>query len=183
MATDRDAWLALTEEEAIDPGLPICDPHHHLWDRSDNRYMLDELTRDLAGGHRVVQTVFVECHSMYRKDGPQDMAPVGETEFVQGIAAQSASGQYGATAVAAGIVSNADLSLGSAVAPVLEAHIAASGNRFRGIRFSLAWDASPDITSASARTQGLLTDAKLREGLACLQRYGLSFDASFTIPS
>ena len=177
MATDRDAWLALTEEEAIDPGLPICDPHHHLWDRSDNRYMLDELTRDLAGGHRVVQTVFVECHSMCRKDGPQDMAPVGETEFVQGIAAQSASGQYGATAVAAGIVSNADLSLGSAVAPVLEAHIAASGNRFRGIRFSLAWDASPDITSASARTQGLLTDAKLREGLACLQRYGLSFDA------
>ena len=177
MATDHEAWLALTEEEPIEPDLPICDPHHHLWDHPDNRYLLDELTRDLSAGHCVVQTVFVECHSMYRKDGPQDMAPVGETEFVQGVAAQSASGQYGATAVAAGIVSNADLSLGAAVAPVLEAHMAASGNRCRGIRYSLAWDASPDITSAGARTHGLLSDAKFREGFACLQRYGLSFDA------
>ena len=177
MATDRAAWLALTEEEPIDPGLPICDPHHHLWDRPDNRFMLDELTRDLTAGHRVVQTVFVECHSMYRKDGPRDMAAVGETEFVQGVAAQSASGNYGDTAVAAGIVSNADLSLGAAVSPVLEAHMAASSNRFRGIRYSLAWDASPDITPAGSRTQGLLSNAMVQEGLSSLQSHGLSFDA------
>ena len=177
MTTDREAWLALTEEEAIEPGIPILDPHHHLWDRPDNRYLLDELTRDLAGGHNVAQTVFIECHSMYRKDGPQEMAAVGETEFVQGVAAQSASGGYGATAAVAGIVSNADLSLGDAVAPVLEAHMTAGSNRFRGIRFSLAWDASPEITMARARTQGLIQDPKLREGFAYLQRYGLSFDA------
>ena len=177
MTTDHEAWLALTEEEAIEPGLPILDPHHHLWDRPDNRFLLDELTADLSGGHRVVQTVFVECHSMYRKGGPPEMAAVGETEFVQGVAAQSASGQYGDTAVAAGIVSGADLTLGNAVAPVLEAHMAASGNRFRGIRFSLAWDASPEITPATVRTKGLLSDAKVRQGLACLGQRGLSFDA------
>jgi predicted TIM-barrel fold metal-dependent hydrolase len=99
---------------------------------------------------------------MYRKDGPQEMQPVGETEFVQGIAAQSASGQCGITNIAAGIVGSADFTLGAAVAPVLEAHIAASSDRFRGIR-----------TRSSRK---LLSDPKFREGFACLQRYNLSFD-------
>ena len=105
------------------------------------------------------------------------MRPVGETEFVQGIAAQSASGQYGSTAVAAGIVSNADLSLGAAVRPVLEAHAVAGSGRFRGIRYSAAWDPSPEITSARAMRQGLLSDSTFREGIAVLQSMGLSFDA------
>ena len=94
-------------EEQIDPELPICDPHHHLWDRPAredrprSRYLLDELLEDIGGGHNIVKTVFVECRSMYCESGPEEMRPVGETEFVQGIAAQSASGQYGPTRVAA----------------------------------------------------------------------------------
>jgi len=114
---------------------------------------------------------------MYRAEGPEELRSVGETEFVQGIAAQSASGNYGPTAVAAGIVSNANLMLGTAVEPVLEAHIAASGNRFRGIRFSCAWDASPEVGSPGSNAPGMLLDSRFREGFACLQKLGLSFDA------
>ncbi len=105
MTTEREAWLALTIEDPMDPELPICDPHHHLWDFLENhipayatyipRYLLEELLQDIGGGHHIVKTVFVECGSMWRKGGPQEMQPVGETEFVQGIAALSASGQYG----------------------------------------------------------------------------------------
>ena len=97
-------------EEVIDPELPICDPHHHLWDRHGNRYLLDELLADTGQAdahgarHNVRSTVFVECASMYRADGPEPLRPVGETEFVNGIAAMSASGGYGDTRVAAGIV-------------------------------------------------------------------------------
>ena len=177
MATEHEAWLGLTKEEPIDPDLPICDPHHHLWDRPNDRYLLEELLQDTGGGHRIVQTVFVECRSMYKRGGPEEMQPVGETEFVQGIAAQSTSGQYGMTAVAAGIVGFADLTLGAAVIPVLEAHIAASKNRFHGIRHISTWDASPDIVSTRNPPKGLLLDPKFREGFACLQKYGLSFDA------
>ena len=177
METEREAWLKLTIEEPLEPDLPICDPHHHLWDRPNDRYLLEELLEDTGGGHRIVQTVFVECQSRYKKDGPQEMRPVGETEFVQGIADQVAGGQYGVTAVAGGIMSFADLTLGSKVAPVLEAHIAASKNRFRGIRHISTWDASPDIISSRNPPKGLLLDSKFREGFACLQKYDLSFDA------
>ncbi len=118
----------------------------------------------------------MECRSMYRKEGPPELRPIGETEFVQGIAAQSASGQYGNAAVAAGIVGFADLSLGSAVAPVLEAHIAASRSRFRGIRYTTTWDASPDIDSRM-KGPGFLLDPKFREGFGLLHKYNLSFDS------
>jgi len=181
MVIEREAWLALTVEEPLEPELPICDPHHHLWHRPDSRYLLEDLVQDIGGGHNVVKTVFVQCHSMYRADGPEEMKPVGEIEFVQGIAAQSASGQYGPTRVAAGIVGFADLTLGTAVAPVLEAQIAASRNRFRGIRYITAWDASPDIVSHADRPR-LLSEPKFREGLACLQKYDLSFDATVYHP-
>jgi len=113
---------------------------------------------------------------MYRKEEPEELRPIGETEFVRGIAAQNASGQYGNTAVAAGIVGFADLMLGSAVAPVLEAQIAAGGGRFRGIRYTSTWDASSEINSR-VKTPELLSDPKFREGFACLSKYNLSFDA------
>ena len=173
----RQEWLAQHVEQAIEPDLPICDPHHHFWDRAGDRYLLDQLTDDLGGGHNVTQTVFIECHSMYRAGGPEELRCIGETEFVQGLAAQSASGNYGPTEVAAGIVSNANLMLGDAVRPVLAAHQAASGNRFRGIRFSCAWDASPDVSPGSVNTQGMLSDSRFRAGFDCLQSMGLSFDA------
>jgi L-fuconolactonase len=174
MTTDRDAWLALTEEDPIDPALPICDPHHHLWDRPGSRYLLEHVLQDVGSGHNVSETVFVECRAMYRPGGPEALRPVGETEFVERNAAQTAGGP---TAIAAGIVGFADLTLGAAVAPVLEAHLSASPQRFRGIRHSAAWDASPDIAGYRNPPRGLLLDARFREGFACLQRYGLSFDA------
>ena len=128
----RRDWLALTTETALEPELPIIDPHHHLWDRPGNRYLLEELLADISE-HNVRQTVFVECSSMYRADGPEELRLVGETEFVQGVAAKSASGQYGETRVATGIVGSADLRLGDRVIPVLEAQMAASPQRFRGV--------------------------------------------------
>ena len=102
--TERDARLAKVIEEPLEPTLPIIDPHHHLWDHPGSRYLLEEILRDTGSGHRVIATVFVECMSMYRADGDSAMKPVGETEFVNGIAAQSASGGYGDTRIAAGIV-------------------------------------------------------------------------------
>ncbi|MDP6666862.1 MAG: amidohydrolase family protein [Dehalococcoidia bacterium] len=177
MTSERAAWLAQTTEDPIDPDLPICDPHHHLWDRPDSRYMLDELLEDIGGGHRITETVFVECSSMYRKEGPENTRPVGETEFVNGIAAQSASGNYGDTKVAAGIVGYADLTLGDRVTEVLESHIETSRNRFRGIRQSSCWDESPDIGSYKNPPRGLLGDPKFRMGFSSLEKLGLSFDA------
>src|SRR4051794_41540334 len=105
-----EGWLAqAAPEPALDPELPIVDPHHHPWQRADHRYFLDELLADLNTGHNVVATVFLECRSMSRTDGPIELRPVGETEFVAGIAAMSDSGAYGKARVAAGIVGYADL--------------------------------------------------------------------------
>ncbi len=182
MTTERERWLAMTLEDALEPDLPICDPHHHLWDRPNDHYVLADVLRDMGGGHRIVQSVFVQASSMYRKNGPEEMRPVGETEFVQGIAAQSASGQYGATEVAAGIVGFADLRLGAAVTPVLEAQTAASRNRFRGVRHISAWDASPVMRRHDVAPQGLLMDHTFRQGFACLRKFGLSFDAWLYYP-
>ncbi len=181
MTTDLDTWHAQTTEEAIEPDLPICDPHHHFWDRSEirpgGRYMLDELLSDIDSGHNITETVFVECSSMYRKDGPEAMSPVGETEFVQGIAAMSASGQYGDTRVAAGIVGYADLTLGDAVEDVLLEHRAASRDRFRGIRHAAVWDADPALTRYKNPPHGLMADASFRQGFKALDRLDMSFEA------
>ena len=173
----RDEWLTQVEEEVLEPDLPICDPHHHLWDHPDSRYLLDELLADTGSGHNVVSTVFMECGSMYRADGPEAMRPVGETEFVNGIAAMSASGGYGDGRMCASIVSFADLALGAAVGEVLDAHMAASP-RFRGIRHASAWDAHDSIRNAHTNPKGgLLGDSKFREGFAELGKRGLTFDA------
>ena len=147
--TRNHDWLRLTVEEPLHPELPICDPHHHLWDletaRIAPRYLLDEILEDVRGGHNVVSTVFIECGAMYKPDGPEALRPVGETEFVNGIAAMSASGRYGTARVAAGIVGTADLRLGKAVGAVLDAQIAAGGGRFRGIRRAAAWDSDEAV--------------------------------------
>jgi predicted TIM-barrel fold metal-dependent hydrolase len=172
MTAVRQDWLALTPEDPIAPDLPICDPHHHFWDRPDDRYLLADLLRDTGGGHRITETVFVECNSMYRTDGPEETRPVGEVDFVEKIAVQSPP----ETKVAAGIVGFADLRLGDAVTPVLEAHMAAS-DRFRGIRHASSWDASPGIGSHKKPPKGLLGDTAFREGFAALGKLGLSFDA------
>jgi predicted TIM-barrel fold metal-dependent hydrolase len=172
------------DEEVLEPELPICDPHHHLWDRNGERYLLHELLADTgqADGqgrrHDVRSTVYVECASMYRADGPEALRPVGETEFVNGMAAMSASGGYGPTRACAGIVGLADLRLGAAVRVVLEAHLDAARGRFRGIRHAAGWHASAQIRNSHTEPiEHLLLDKRFREGFAQLAPLGLSFDA------
>src|SRR5258705_2905613 len=133
----RQDWLDRRREAALEPDLPIVDPHHHLIDRPESgRYLLPDLLTDISsGGHNVVGTVYLEWLSMYRADGPQEMRPVGEIEFANGVAAMSASGGYGKPRICAGIVGHADLALGARVKEVLEAMIVSGGSRFRGIRF------------------------------------------------
>src|SRR5712691_12076249 len=108
-------------------------------------YLLHELVADVHCGHNVRATVFIETRAMYRPDGPVELRPVGEVEFVQGLAAASASGIYGPSRAAAAIIGHADLKLGAQVAPVLEALQAASPNRFRGIRHNVTWSPDPAV--------------------------------------
>jgi predicted TIM-barrel fold metal-dependent hydrolase len=174
---DQSAWLDQVHEEILEPDLPICDPHHHLWDRDGSRYLLDELLADVRSGHNVVSTVFVECASMYRADGPEALRPVGETEFVNGIAAMAASGGYGDIRACAGIVGFADLTLGSAVGEALDVHMARS-DRFRGIRHAAGWDADDRVRNSHTNPpQALLGRPDFREGMRALGERGLSFDA------
>jgi predicted TIM-barrel fold metal-dependent hydrolase len=168
------------QEPIVDPDRRICDPHHHLWDRPGNRYMLEELLADTGSGHNVVSTVFVECLSGYRETGPEAMRPVGETEFVERVAEESARSARGAgaTRACAGIVGYADLTLGDDVRPVLEAHIAASPTRFRGIRHAAGWHASDEVRNSHTNPpEGLLTLESFRQGFAHLAPLGLTFEA------
>jgi L-fuconolactonase len=174
---DQQSWLDQLHEDIVEPELPICDPHHHLWDHPDSRYLLDELLQDVGSGHNVVSTVFVECGSMYRSDGPEALRPVGETEFVNGVAAMSASGGYGDLRVCAGIVGFADLTLGAAVGEVLDLHMARSG-RFRGIRHAAGWDADDGVRNSHTNPPPhLLAQKEFRAGMSELGKRGLSFDA------
>ena len=181
-------WLALTQEPALEPELPICDPHHHFWDMRGERapyrrYLMHELADDVNSGHNVRSTVFVEARAMYRSSGPEEMRSVGEVEFVQGLAAASESGLYGPTRAAASIVGNANLTLGDRVEPVLEALQAASPNRFRGIRHSLTWDPHPEFQDASRpNMEGLLSREDFRAGARVLARKGMSFEAWLYFP-
>jgi len=175
-------WLDKVIEDTLEPELPICDPHHHLWEFSHDRvapkYLLDEILSDLNSGHNIVSTVFIECSAMYRASGPEHLKCVGETEFVNGIAAMSASGLYGKCRVAAAIVGSANLNIGSAVGEVLDAHVQAGGGRFRGIRCQGQWDADNSIRSAKdANGPDRFSNAKFREGFAELAPRNMTFEA------
>jgi predicted TIM-barrel fold metal-dependent hydrolase len=184
-------------EAVLEPELPIIDPHHHLWDRPAGyfakaptplhgftevvqrtpRYLLDELLADFRSGHDIRASVFVQCGAMYRAAGPEAFKPVGETEFVNGIAAMCASGVYGDIRACAGIVGHVDLTLGAVVGDVIEAHLRAGGGRFRGIRHSAAHDADPAVLGPLARVgSGLYASAAFRDGYRQLAKFGLSFD-------
>src|SRR6202035_3495898 len=177
-ADPRPDWLAQRVEQILDPARPIVAPHHHLWDRGGQRYLLDDLTSDIASGHNIIATVYVEARSMYRAKGPEAFRPVGEVEFANGAAAMSASGGYGPAAVCAGIVGHVNLLSGDGARAVLEAEIAAGQGHFRGIRHSSAFDADADVAGMYAkRPKGLLLDPTFRKGFGCLAPLGLSFDA------
>ena len=174
----RQDWLDRRKEPILEPELPIVDPHHHLWDRPGWRYLLDELVADTNSGHNIQATVYVQARAMYRARGPVELRPIGETEFINGVAAMSDSGIYGNTRHCAGIVGHADLTLGSKVENVLLLHLHAAGDRFRGIRHISAWDADASLRNpAYSPPAGLLADKTFRQGFAVLGRLHLSFDA------
>jgi L-fuconolactonase len=175
----RQEWLDRLVEPALEPDMPIFDAHHHLWDRPGWRYLFDDLLSDIRGsGHRVIGTAFMQCQAMYRADGPPELRPVGETEFVNGVAAMAASGTYGETRACAAIIGHADLRLGDGVMEVLNAHLAAGRGRFRGIRHITVWDADSSLMNPlSAGPAGMLLDRQFRDGFACLAPLGLLFEA------
>lgn len=184
-------------EDILEPDLPIIDPHHHLWDlrpmlpafpepRHDfieaiagaAHYTFDQLHADVATGHNVIGTVFMECGAFYRADAGEALKPVGEVEYVNGVAAQSASGLYGPLRACAGIVGHADLSLGNDVATVLDALEAAGNGRFRGIRHQGAWDADPEVLGPPFHApEGLYRSDAFLEGFAAFAKRGFTFDA------
>jgi L-fuconolactonase len=192
-----------TAEAIIDPELPIVDPHHHLWfhpqalldglGREDNlmaralspafrrnaRYLFDELLADLNSGHNIRATVYVEVGSMYRQRGPEELRSVGEVEFANGMAAIAASGVFTDVAICAGIVGKVDLRIGDAAKGVLEAHIAAGGGRYRGIRAAHgAYDAHPAVLGAAFNgVPQLHLAGNFRAGFRHLAPLGLSYDA------
>jgi L-fuconolactonase len=170
------AWLDRVAEPVLEPELPIIDPHHHLWVRDGNVYLLPELLADVGSGHNVVATVFEECHAMYRRGGPEEEKSLGETEFVTGIAAMGASGTFGSVRVCERMVGKVDLTLGGRARGLLERHLIASGGRFAGVRHSTAWDGSDRIHKVVPQPN-LLGDRAFRAGFAGLAALGLVFDA------
>ncbi|MHA6317211.1 amidohydrolase family protein [Altererythrobacter sp. CAU 1778] len=187
-------------EGILEPDLPIIDPHHHLWDLTpllaaagggdeephdfiaavalSPYYTFPELRADCQTGHNVIGTVFMECGAFYRSGADEALKPVGEVEFVNGVAAQSASGIYGDLRACAAIIGHADLTLGDGATRVLEALVAAGNGRFKGIRHTAAWDADPTVLGAPFHApEGLYRDATFRAGFARLGELGLTFDA------
>jgi predicted TIM-barrel fold metal-dependent hydrolase len=158
-------------EEIVDPDRRIVDPHHHLWPVGGVLpYTVADLLADVRSGHRVEATVFMECHSSYRHDGPSAFRPVGETEFVAAAAEESGG-------VIAALVGHADLRLPE-LDDVLDAHVEASGGRFRGIRDALA-RAQPELglTIPGNAPAALFQDADFRAGVARLGARGLTYDS------
>ncbi len=163
-------------EEIIEPQQVICDPHHHLWDYPESMYMADEFLQDVGTGHKLLKTVYVECRRRYRSTGPEHLRPVGETEFIDQAVSKYAD-EFAGPELAAGIVGFADLTMGKEVDAVLEAHLQAS-TRFRGVRYMSAWHESDQVRNAQTNpAKDLLRDPGFLRGFACLEKYGLSFDA------
>ncbi len=167
------------DAEVLEPDLPIVDSHHHLWVLRNQRYLIEEFQADLASGHNVLASVYVECSAMYRNHGPEALRPVGEAEFVSGMAAMSESSLFGPTRICAAFVGAADLTLGEVVDEVLEALAIASGSRLRGIRGTANWDADPSVNTGTRPfgPRGLLSDTRFRAGFARLAARKLVYDA------
>jgi len=170
------AWLDQVREEVIDPERPIIDPHHHLFQRPGWVYGLDELWHDTGSGHRVEKTVFIECRTFYRADGPEHLRPVGETDGVARIAETSRAGGPG-KAVIAGIVSYADLTRVDVLDEVLAAHQVAGRGGFRGIRHAGAHEPDPaGLTIPGRAVPGLYARDDFRAGVRKLGALGLTYD-------
>jgi L-fuconolactonase len=172
----NNAWLARLREDILEPELPIVEAHHHLWERASGVYLLPELKADLAAGHNVRATVYIQCGTGFRTEGPMEMRPVGETETIVKIASGGGPG------VCAGIVGYTDFRIGDRVDAVLEAHVEAGKGRFRGIRQSAGWDPAILTQTSAPAAPGLLADPAFRAGLGRLRRFGLSYESSLYHP-
>ena len=177
MPTPQTAeWYAAVAEDIIEPERPIVDPHHHLWQTTSRwgRYVLEDLWADTESGHNIEKTVFIDCHSSYRTDGPEHLRPVGETEFVAALAAESAK-RPGAATIAA-IVSHADMRLGEAVEEVLAAHEEAGNGLFRGIRHAGPSDSTGTLTNAGRGWPCPYGEEAFRTGVRTLGKLGYTYD-------
>lgn len=171
----REDWLSATREDIIAPSRRVIDPHHHFFapNQAFPHYDLDDLWRDTMG-HKIEKTVFLQCWQGYRTDGPEELKPVGETEWVDGIARESS--RDSSKAQVSGIVGTAELRLGARVREVIEAHAAAS-KLFKGIRQMAPWDASPEVMSLDGVEDGrLYLDPKFQEGVKVLQDMGYIYE-------
>ena len=170
------AWRNTNIEDVIWPELPICDAHHHLWNHTGDRYYAAELAGDVGDGHNIKHTIYVECGSDYRTEGPTALAPLGEVEFV--VKQERELHAILGRPLITGIIGFADLRLGNAVEKVLSAHIEIAGERFSGIRHATAWDRNPDIVNHQLDPpSGLLRDPNFIEGAKILGRLDLTYDA------
>lgn len=178
LAADQKAWLDQVQEETVDPALPIVDPHHHLWHHAGGvlpPYLLEDLWADTGSGHNIVKTVFIECNAEYKKDGPEHLRPVGETEFVAGVAKESRG--HGKAEISA-IVAHTDLCQDAGViGEVLDAHEAAGEGLLRGIRHGGAFDTDGSIgwLNATEDPEQYANDG-FRAGVAQLGKRGLTYD-------
>jgi predicted TIM-barrel fold metal-dependent hydrolase len=177
----NDAWLAQVNEVVIEPELPICDAHHHLWTHREGspvpQYLLEAFLSDINTGHHIVSTVFVDSNTAYRTSGPKGEAPIGEVVFANDVAERAASGRYGKTRVASAVISHADMRLGSGAGPVLDAMIAAAPKRFRGIRHAVAYDEDPALPRhRDAPRPFLLGDETFRQGISEIDKRGLIYE-------
>jgi predicted TIM-barrel fold metal-dependent hydrolase len=176
----RSEWLAAGTEPALERELPIVDAHHHFYERPGWTYLLDEYLQDAQSGHNITASVYMQALTRYRQSGPEELRPVGETEYVTGATAPT---QTGKPQVARCMVGYADLRRGAAVRDVLEAHLHAAQGRFRGVRHLVTWDADPTLVNPlSAVPRGLLLDRDYRAGVAQLAPLGLSYDAWLFFP-
>ncbi|WP_300586228.1 amidohydrolase family protein [Marivita sp.] len=166
----REDWLALSQEEILMPGQPIFDAHHHMWDRPEGRYRSEELMADVGAGHDVRASLYVQCRTGYRLDGPYELRPVGEVETVL-------NWTRGYEHFPVGMVAMADLQLGDRVRPVLEALIHTGEGRVKGIRNTTAWHADPAVRSnPTPPPDGLLRTDAFRDGARAVAAQGLSLD-------
>ena len=170
-------WLDQVREEIVDPDRRIVDPHHHLWrPNGPLPYELADLWSDTGSGHRVEQTVFMECGAEYRSDGPEHLRSLGEVEFVTEAAAQTAEDGEGRARIVA-LVSHIDLTLGDAIEEVVHLHEDKSGGLFRGVRDAGARAIESDeLLIAGSAVEGLYGLADFRKGVHKLGRLGHTYD-------
>lgn len=166
----REDWLALAHEDVIAPDQPILDAHHHLWDRPEGRYVAADFLRDVGQGHDIRASLYVQCRTGYRTDGPVELQPVGEVETILDWCPDCPNHPVG-------IIAFADLQLGDDVRPVLDAVIEAGEGKVRGIRNTTAYHRHPAVRSnPRPAPDGLLRSDAFRIGAKAAGDNGLCLD-------